>query len=145
MPSSLRLYDAPVGHTGTQGGSSQCRHDFGKCTVCVFGYSPTSNVWTRLKKVPVGSLSYGLSSERKPAIPEVFHSLQLVTHAWQPTHTLRSMTNASWVMASVRTVRAASSARPLPGDEGLPGAAHALHAGERPDGGHSRRGLRRFI
>src|SRR6185369_459040 len=98
MPSSARLYDAPVGHTGTHGGSSQCRHDFGKCTVCVFGNSPTSNDCTRLKKAPVGSLSYGLKSASGPAEPDVFHSLQLVTQAWQPTHTLRSMTRASWVM-----------------------------------------------
>src|SRR3990172_8260242 len=100
MPSSARLCEAPVGHTGTHGGSSQCRQDFGKWTVCVFGYSPPSKFCTRFKNVPVGSLPYGLSSERKPAAPEVFHSLQLVTQAWQPTQTLRSMTNASWVMAS---------------------------------------------
>ena len=55
MPSSARLYEAPVGHTGTQGGSSQCRQDLGKCTVSVLGNSPTSKVCTRLKKVPVGS------------------------------------------------------------------------------------------
>src|SRR5512144_3116983 len=100
MPSSARLYDAPVGHTGTHGGSSQCRQLFGKCTVCVFGYSPTSNVCTRLKNVPVGSLPYGLKSASAPAVPDVFHSLQLVTHAWQPTHTLRSMTSASCVIAA---------------------------------------------
>src|SRR5210317_1242401 len=33
-----------------------------------------------------------------PAQPEVFHSLQLVTQAWQPTQTFRSMMRASWVM-----------------------------------------------
>ena len=33
-----------------------------------------------------------------PALPDVFHSLQLVTQAWQPTHTLRSITRASWVI-----------------------------------------------
>src|SRR5688500_2847507 len=100
MPSSGRLYEAPVGHTGTHGGSSQCRHDLGKCTVSVFGYSPTSNVCTRLRNAPVGSLPYGLSSERYPERPEVFHSLQLVTHAWHPTQTLRSMIKASCVMHS---------------------------------------------
>src|SRR5512144_1691723 len=98
MPSSLRLYEAPVGHTGTQGGSSQCRHDLGKWIVCTFGYSPTSNDWTRLKKVPDGSLPYGFMSTSGPADPEVFHSLQLVTQAWQPTQTLRSMTRASCVI-----------------------------------------------
>src|SRR6185295_8108143 len=98
MPSSARLYEAPVGQTGTQGGSSQCRQDFGKCTVCVFGNSPTSNDCTRLKNAPVGSLSYGLKSERGPADPDVFHSLQLVTQAWQPTQTLRSITRASCVI-----------------------------------------------
>ena len=36
-------------------GSSQCRQDLGKCTVSVFGNSPTSKVCTRLKNVPVGS------------------------------------------------------------------------------------------
>ena len=46
---------APVGHTGTQGGSSQCRQDLGKCTVWVCGKLPTSKDCTRLKKVPVGS------------------------------------------------------------------------------------------
>jgi hypothetical protein len=30
----------------------------------------------------------------------VFHSLQEVTQAWQPTQTLRSMTNASCVILS---------------------------------------------
>src|SRR5678815_2397370 len=99
MPSSARLKLAPVGHTGTHGGSSQCRHDFGKWTVCVFGYSPTSNVCTRLKNVPVGSFSYGFASSSGPAEPEVFHCLHEVTHAWQPTQTLRSMTSASWVMS----------------------------------------------
>jgi hypothetical protein len=34
-----------------------------------------------------------------PAHPEVFHSLQLVTQAWQPTQTFRSITRASCVMA----------------------------------------------
>ena len=33
-------------------------------------------------------------------MPEVFHSLQLVTHAWQPTHTFRSMTSASCVIVA---------------------------------------------
>ena len=33
----------------------KCRQLLGKCTVCVFGNSPTSKVCTRLKKVPVGS------------------------------------------------------------------------------------------
>src|SRR5512139_3773945 len=100
MPSSLRLYEAPVGQTGTQGGSSQCRQDLGKCTVSVFGKVPTSNVCTRLKKVPVGLASYGLKSLIGPAGPEVFHSLQLVTHALQPTHTFRSMTRANCVISS---------------------------------------------
>ena len=40
----------PVGHTGTQGGSSQCRHDFGKCTVCVSGNSPTRSEERRVGK-----------------------------------------------------------------------------------------------
>jgi hypothetical protein len=31
-------------------------------------------------------------------IPALFHSLQLVTQAWQPTQTLRSITSASWVI-----------------------------------------------
>src|SRR5690349_4404670 len=95
MPSSARLKLAPVGHTGTHGGSSQCRHDFGKCTVCVSGYLPTSKVCTRLKNVPVGSLPYGRSSVSGPAAPWSFHSLHEVTQAWQPTQTLRSMTSAS--------------------------------------------------
>src|SRR5574340_999481 len=95
MPSSLRLYDAPVGHTGTHGGSSQCRQDLGKCSVSLCGYWPTSKVCTRLKKVPVGSAPYGFSSYSGPAEPEVFHSLQLVTQAWQPTQTFRSITSAS--------------------------------------------------
>jgi hypothetical protein len=55
IPSLSRLYDAPVGHTVTQGGSSQCRQDLGKCTVSVCGNSPISKVCTRLKKVPLGS------------------------------------------------------------------------------------------
>src|ERR1700756_341116 len=101
MPSSARLYEAPVGHTGTHGGSSQCRHDLGKWTVCVCGYRPTSKVCTRWKNVPVGSLSCGLKSASGPADPDVFHSLQLVTHAWQPTQPLRSMTRASWVICVV--------------------------------------------
>src|SRR5512140_3432278 len=109
MPSSARLYDAPVGHTGTQGGSSQCRQDFGKCTVWVFGYSPTSKVCTRLKNVPVGSLPYGSKSASGPAEPDVFPSLQLVTQAWQPTHTLRSMTRASCVIVRTPACRGASS------------------------------------
>ena len=37
MPSSVRLYDAPVGHTVTHGASEQCRHDLGKYTVLVGG------------------------------------------------------------------------------------------------------------
>src|SRR5512134_1192642 len=98
MPSSARLYEAPVGHTGTHGGSSQCRQDFGKCTVSVFGNSPTSKVCTRLKNFPGGSAPYGFWSESGPAAPAAFHSLQLVTQAWQPTQTLRSITRASCVM-----------------------------------------------
>src|SRR5512144_1211642 len=99
MPSSLRLYDAPVGHTGTQGGSSQCRQDLGKCSVSLCGNCPISKVCTRLKKVPVGFSPYGFSSHRGPAEPEVFHSLQLVTQALQPTQTFRSITNASCVIS----------------------------------------------
>ena len=40
-----------------------------------------------------------------PACPAVFHSLQLVTQAWQPTHTLRSITSASWVTDASRCDR----------------------------------------
>ena len=32
MPSSTRLWLAPVGQTVTHGASAQCRHDRGKCT-----------------------------------------------------------------------------------------------------------------
>src|SRR3984957_20474498 len=52
MPSSARLYDAPVGQTVTQAGSSQCRHDRGKCTVRASAPSPSSNEWTRLNHTP---------------------------------------------------------------------------------------------
>jgi hypothetical protein len=42
MPSSSRLYDAPVGHTVTQAGSAQCRQLRGKCTVRLSAPSSTS-------------------------------------------------------------------------------------------------------
>ena len=46
-------------------------------------------------KVPLGFAAYALRSVNGPADPDVFHSLQEVTQAWQPTQTLRSMTSAS--------------------------------------------------
>src|ERR1051325_6559113 len=59
MPSSVRLYDAPVGHTVTHAGSAQCRHERGKCTVrpvpVPLPSDPTSKLWTRLNHTPVMS------------------------------------------------------------------------------------------
>src|SRR5215510_14093508 len=54
MPSSARLKEAPVGHTVTQAGCSQCRHDFGKCTVRPLAPSPASKLWMRLNHTPEG-------------------------------------------------------------------------------------------
>ena len=54
MPSSARLYEAPVGHTVTQAASSQCRQDFGKCTVRPSAPSPASKLCTRLSQAPDG-------------------------------------------------------------------------------------------
>ena len=48
------------------------------------------------------------------AEPAVFHSLQLVTQAWQPTQTFKSMTRASWVMTPGRCARARRTNRPAP-------------------------------
>src|SRR5580693_2670662 len=55
MPSSARLYDAPVGQTVTQAGSSQCRQERGKCTVRALAPSPSSKEWTRLNHTPQAS------------------------------------------------------------------------------------------
>src|SRR5271168_1425580 len=55
MPSSARLYDAPVGQTVTQAGSSQCRHDRGKYTVRAPTPSPSSKECTRLNQTPQAS------------------------------------------------------------------------------------------
>jgi hypothetical protein len=53
MPSSERLWLAPVGQTVTQGASSQCRQDFGKCTICAGAFSGvTSKVWIRFSQAP---------------------------------------------------------------------------------------------
>src|SRR5256885_2144104 len=66
MPSSSRLYEAPVGHTVTQAGSSQCRQDFGKWMVRLQPplslelKSSTSNVWMRLNHTPEACAAYGL-------------------------------------------------------------------------------------
>jgi hypothetical protein len=55
------------------------------------------------------------------ALPEVFHCLQDVTQAWQPTHTFRSMTSASCLArvspGSARTVGGGGGGwlRPLAG------------------------------
>ena len=55
MPSSARLYDAPVGQTVTQAGVSQCRQDFGKWTVRLSAPSPSSKLWMRLNHTPAAS------------------------------------------------------------------------------------------
>ena len=86
---------APVGHTGTHGGSSQCRQDFGKCTVWVFGNVAHLEGLHAVEEGAGRIAPYGFSSASGPALPDVFHSLQLVTQAWQPTQTLRSITSAS--------------------------------------------------
>src|SRR3954471_18677311 len=60
IPSSARLYEAPVGQTVTQAASSQCRQDFGKCTVRAPSPAPSdptseptsSNEWMRLNHTP---------------------------------------------------------------------------------------------
>src|SRR5258707_4487821 len=55
MPSSARLYDAPVGQTVTHAGSAQCRHERGKCTVRPLLAAPTSELRTRLNHTPLMS------------------------------------------------------------------------------------------
>ncbi len=52
IPSSARLYEAPVGQTLTQAGSAQCRQDFGKCTVRPHSPSSLSKLWMRLNHTP---------------------------------------------------------------------------------------------
>src|SRR3954471_17136773 len=61
IPSSSRLYEAPVGQTVTQAASSQCKQDFGKCTVRAPSPAPStpsrcdptsSNEWMRLNHTP---------------------------------------------------------------------------------------------
>src|SRR5512143_2624727 len=102
MPSSERLWLAPAGQPGTHGASSQWRQLLGKCSVSVLGNSPISKVCTRLKKVPVGSWPNGRSSNNGPDLKdEVFHCLQLVTQAWQPTQPFRSITSANWVIKTL--------------------------------------------
>src|SRR5574340_656771 len=41
-------------------------------------------------------------------VPEVFHSLQAMAQAWQPTHTSRSMTNPSLMLCSLYSFGGAS-------------------------------------
>src|SRR5947208_2736571 len=59
IPSSARLYEAPVGHTVTQAASSQWRQDFGKCTVRAPAPSPSSKEWMRLNHTPQAPSPYG--------------------------------------------------------------------------------------
>ena len=40
--------------TVTQAGCSQCKHDFGKCTVRPAAPSPASKLWMRLNHTPEG-------------------------------------------------------------------------------------------
>src|SRR6478752_8783883 len=98
IPSEARLYDAPVGHTETQAGVSQCRHERGKCSVDAGCPSPaaTSYECTRLNHTPKGSAPYGSSSVSGPATPPEFHSLQATAQAWQPTQVSRSITRPSF-------------------------------------------------
>ena len=55
MPSSGRLYEAPVGHTVTHSAVSQCMQDMGKFTVLLCGYSSTSKLRIRLNQTPLGA------------------------------------------------------------------------------------------
>ncbi len=80
-------------------------------------------------------LAVGIAkSASGPAEPDVFHSLQLVTQAWQPTQTLRSMTSASCVI-STRSSRPAEVGLPAPGVAVVPGIAGiAANCGEGRSG-----------
>src|SRR5918994_6828450 len=76
MP-SVRCWLAPVGHTGTHGGSAQCWQPIGKNVRRTSGYSPTSTSTTWRQKMPGGT---------------AFSSWQATVHVWQPTHLRMSTT-----------------------------------------------------
>ena len=68
---SFRCWLAPVGHTGTHGGSAQCWQPIGRNVRRTSGYSPTSTSTTWRQKTFGGS---------------AFSSWQATVHVWQPTH-----------------------------------------------------------
>ena len=76
IPSGL-FQVASAGHTGTQGGSSQCIQGLGSVVCPTFGYVPISSWITGLYITPGGSL---------------FSAAHETEHASHPTHFLRSMT-----------------------------------------------------
>ena len=74
---SARWRVAPVGHTGTQGGSAQCWQPVTRNSRSTFGYSPCSTSRTRRHCTPGGVSLW---------------CLQAMVQVWQPTQRLRSTT-----------------------------------------------------
>ena len=103
---------APVGHTGTQGGSSQCRQDFGKCTVSVCGkfadfegLHAVEEGAARVLAVRDSGRSAG-PPRRRCSIP-----CSSSTQAWQPTQTFRSITKRVASGAPLRSGGASNCGR----------------------------------
>src|SRR4030042_38610 len=82
MPSSRRLV-APVGHTFSHSGSSQCMQVIGRKCIRLSGYLPVSYFNTRFHTTP-------LCVE--------FIALHAMVHVSQPMHLLRSITMPYLVM-----------------------------------------------
>jgi len=75
MPSS-RFFEAYVGQTVTQIGSSQLLHSSGKNEIDVWGYSPFAACFTHDRQTPNGTL---------------FSLLQATEHVLQPMHRRKSI------------------------------------------------------
>src|SRR5512139_388319 len=76
MPSS-RCFVAPVGHCFSHSGFPQCMQVTGRKPNLLFGYFPTSNLWTRLKRTP---------------FEVAFSARHAIVHVSHPMHLFRSIT-----------------------------------------------------
>src|SRR6266851_2296248 len=99
MPSG-RCWLAPVGHTGTHGGSAQCWQPIGRNVRRTSGYSPTSTSTTWRQNTPGGS---------------AFSSWQATVHVWQPTHLRRDVRHdGQRRLRAPRVLHAAAREEPEP-------------------------------
>src|SRR5512136_330124 len=76
IPSS-RCLVAPVGHCFSHSGFPQCMQVTGRNPNLLFGYFPTSNLWTRLKRTP---------------FEVAFSARHATVHVSHPMHLFRSIT-----------------------------------------------------